>query len=162
MKPTLYQIKNEYFELMEQIEAQGGEITDEISEALTINETHLKEKSLAYMDFIGSLEAKNQRIDTEVKRLQQMKRANDKIVERMKMALATAVIEFGDFESGLHSFTTRKSESIEVEDVSLLPQEYVKIKVEQMADKVKIKEAMKQGIEVTGARVVTKQNLSIK
>ena len=55
----------------------------------------------------------------------------------------------------------RKSQRVEIDDVYSLPEEYIKYK-EPDADKTAIKEAIKQGKEIAGARIVTALNLQIK
>ena len=46
---SLYKIETEYLELINQIELAEGEITEEISEQLEINESQLQGKSVAYL-----------------------------------------------------------------------------------------------------------------
>ena len=56
----------------------------------------------------------------------------------------------------------RKSESVEVNDVSLLPKEYRKEKIEVSADKVELKKVLKSGKEINGAKLVTNINMQVK
>ncbi len=55
----------------------------------------------------------------------------------------------------------RKSQRVEVENIELLPEEFLKYKNPE-ADKTAIKEAIKEGKEVAGARIVYALNLQIK
>ena len=55
----------------------------------------------------------------------------------------------------------RKSQRVEVENIDLLPEEFLKYK-DPEADKTAIKEAIKEGKEITGARLVIALNLQIK
>lgn len=59
------------------------------------------------------------------------------------------------------NITYRKSESVEVEDINLIDDDYLKYS-EPTVNKKKIKESIKQGIEVKGARLVTNHNIQIK
>ena len=160
---TLYQINNEYLELITQVENSEGELTPELEQALTINKSELEVKSIAYTEIIKQRESLNTRIDDEIKRLQALKKQNDNLVQRLKNNLLNAVNLFGNFEAGFLKFSTRKSVSVELDiDVNDLQKEYKTIKVTEAPDKMKIKKALEQGEEVKGCYLVTKQNLQIK
>ena len=75
-----------------------------------------------------------------------------------------------DFE-GIHKYklelphskiSYRKSDSVEVTDIDKLPEEYIKTKIEKNPDKVAIKNAIKDGKEINGAKIVTNYNIQIK
>lgn len=65
------------------------------------------------------------------------------------------------FKTTKASVSYRKSESVEVDDVFKLEDDYLKYSA-PTPDKRKIKESIKQGIEVKGARLVTNHNIQIK
>ncbi len=161
MKTSLYQIETAHLALMNQIEMAEGEITEEIAEQLEINEGQLQSKSIAYLSVIKSKESFNTQIDDEIKRLQAMKKRNNNLVTNLKNRLLDAVKLFGDFESGLSKFGTRKSSSVEVENVNALPKEFKVIKVTEQADKSALKKAIKEGQEIEGVSIVEKLNLKI-
>ena len=161
MKTSLYQIETEHLALMQQIENAEGEITEEIAQQLEINESQLQSKSIAYLSVIKSKESFNSQIDEEIKRLQAMKKRNNNLVTNLKNRLLDAVKLFGDYESGLSSFGTRKSSSVEVENVNALPKEFKVIKVTEQADKAALKKAIKEGQEIEGVSIVEKLNLKI-
>ncbi len=161
MKTSLYQIETEHLALMQQIENAEGEITEEIAQQLEINEGQLQSKSIAYLSVIKSKESFNSQIDEEIKRLQAMKKRNNNLVSNLKNRLLDAVKLFGDFESGLSKFGTRKSSSVEVENVNALPKEFKVIKVTEQADKSALKKAIKEGHEIEGVSIVEKLNLKI-
>ncbi len=75
MKKSLYHIETEYQQLLQIVEDADGELTEEMENALMINETQLQSKSIAYLEYIGSRESINTRIDEEIKRLQAMKKS---------------------------------------------------------------------------------------
>ena len=161
MKTSLYQIETEHLALMQQIENAEGEITQEIAEQLEINESQLQSKSIAYLSVIKSKESFNSQIDEEIKRLQAMKKRNNNLVTNLKNRLLDAVKLFGDFGSGLLKFGTRKSSSVEVENVNALPKEFKVIKVTEQADKSALKKAINEGQEIEGVSIVEKLNLKI-
>ena len=161
MKESLFNIETEYIKLMDQIQEAEGEITDEMSEQLKINETQLQGKSIAYLEFIGSKETLNTRIDDEIKRLQAIKKSNNNLIKNLKERLLNAVKLFGDFEVGLTRFGTRKSSTTVVQDVNTLPKEYKVRKLTETADKKAIKEALQRGEKIEGCEIVENLNLKI-
>ena len=163
MEKSLYVIKEEYLDLISQIESAEGELTTELESALTINKAELEVKSIAYVEFIKQRESFNARIDEEIKRLQAIKKANDNLVLRLKNNLLNAVNMFGNFEAGFLKLSTRKSKSVEVTiDTNDLPKEFKSIKVTEAPDKTAIKKAIESGQEIEGCRIVENINLAIK
>lgn len=158
---SLYEITNDYHSLMNDIELNEGEITPELNEALDITEKELQSKSMAYLSVIKQSESFVSQIDDEIKRLQALKKRNTTLVDNLKSRLLNAVNLFGAFEVGFTKFGTRKSESIEVEDVNSLPSEYKTIKVVESADKKAIKEALKSGKEIKGCSISSNLHLKI-
>ena len=161
MKTTLYNIEKDYLMLISQIEEAEGEITPQIEEQLTINETQLQGKSVAYLQVITTKEGINEAIDIEIKRLQAIKRRNNNLVDKLKDRLLEAVKLFGEFEVGFNKFGTRKSSSVQVDDINSLPSEFKTVKVTEAADKKAIKDALKAGKKVEGCSIVNNLNLKI-
>jgi hypothetical protein len=160
---TLYQINNDYYDLISQIELEEGELTPKLENALEINKNELEVKSIAYVEVIKQRESFNTRIDDEIKRLQAIKKQNDNLILRLKNNLLNAVNLFGNFEAGFLKFSTRKSKQVEVNcDPNDLPKEFKVVKVTETPDKNAIKRAIEQGQEVTGCRMVENINLQIK
>jgi hypothetical protein len=160
---TLYQINNDYYDLISQIESLEGELTLELESALEINKNELEVKSIAYVEVIKQRESFNTRIDDEIKRLQAIKKQNDNLILRLKNNLLNAVNLFGSFDAGFLKFSTRKSKQVEVNcDPNDLPKEFKVVKVTETPDKNAIKKAIEQGQEIAGCRIVENINLQIK
>jgi len=158
---TLYEITAEQKALIYEIEYLDGEITPDIEEKLAITESQLQQKSIAYLEIINQKDAFNSLIDAEIKRLQALKKRNDRTLNSLKENLLNAVKTFGTYTIGFTTFGTRKSSSVEVEDVNTLPSKYKVIKVTEQADKAKLKEALKSGEIIDGVAIVEHQNLKI-
>ena len=161
MKKSLYKIETEYLNILTKVDELGGELTPELEEQLNINESQLKGKSIAYLEFIRTKEALNTRIDEEIKRLNALKKTNNNLITRLKNGLYNAVKLYGDFESGLTKFGTRKTSSVSVADVNSLPKEYKKVKVTEQADKAAIKKALQNGEVIEGCEIIEGSNLKI-
>ena len=116
-------------------------------------------------------------IDKEIKRLTAEKSARVRKKEWLKNRVDYFVKrQFTDEqgnvdEESVHKYklelphskiSYRKSDSVEVADIEMLPEEYVKTKIEKNPDKVAIKNAIKDGKEIKGAKIITNYNIQIK
>ena len=162
MKKTLYEITSEALEIYNNLEENGGELTPEIQEQLTINEGQLQSKGIAYLEIISQNKSEIDRFVFEKKRLDARIKSMQNLVDNLESRLLEAVNVFGDFELGLTTITTRKSESIEVEDINSLPASFKTVKVVETADKVALKKAIKDGEVIAGVTLVENKNLRIK
>lgn len=162
MKNTLYDIKKEYLELINQVEELDGELTPELEYKLKINQSELTNKAIAYHSVILSKEAFNTTVDNEIKRLQALKKQNNNVIDKLKNSLVSAIELYGDFTIGTNTFSLRKSERVEVEDVNKLPKEFKTVKVTEQANKVEIKKALKLGQEIKNVYLREIFNLKIK
>jgi hypothetical protein len=164
MKLSIYNIEQNYNKLAEQLIDNDGELTSELSEQLAITEEQLQNKSVAYSFVIKEMDADVDIIDAEIKRLQGLKKQREKaseyLKERIKHAMDTFQIE--EIKTPLVKINFRKSESVEVDDVNLLPSLYKVVKVTEQADKAAIKAALKDGVDVAGCSIATHRNLQIK
>jgi sugar-specific transcriptional regulator TrmB len=159
---SLYQISREAQEIASQLEE--GELTPELENALVITQNELQNKAINYGFAIKSVEDDVTAIQEEIKRLQGLKSVKEHAIDRMKEAISTAMITFGieKVSSPTLSLSFRKSEAIEIDSMEQLPSIYVTEKVTVSADKTRIKQAIKAGANITGARLVINQNLQIK
>ena len=158
---NLYAINSELALILKEIELNDGEITDTLSGKLEIAEADLMNKSESYISVIKTKESFVSAIDEEIKRLQDLKKKNTNLVSKLKDRLLEAVKIYGDFETGTHKFGTRKSSSVEVEDVNSLPNEFKTIKLTESANKKAIKDALSSGKAVKGCSIVESLNLKI-
>lgn len=161
---NIFNIQNEYKQLVSELIENGGEITPELELSLQINKDQLQSKSENYAYIIKQIDAECDVIDNEIKRLQQAKKVRENTVERLKTTLTNAmnVYEVDEIKSPLIKINFRKSESVIVYDTNSLPHVFKTIKVTETPDKAKIKEAIKSGETVVGAELVINQNLQIK
>jgi hypothetical protein len=131
---------------------------------LELLEIELKEKSDNIIKYVQNLEGNINIIDTEIKRLQQIKQQEknklDNLKEYIKYCLNKMNVK--KIDSTLGKITIRKSESLEVIDLEKIPGEFVTIKQTFNPDKTAIKKAIKEGKEIEGAKVVIKENITIK
>jgi len=140
------------------------ELTPELEEALIINQDQLQAKAVNYAKVIANYQAESDAIDQEIKRLKAMKDSREKKIEWLKESVKKAMLVSGieKVESPLFKLAVRRSEAVEVDLVEALPNAFQNVKNVVTADKVSIKEAIKRGENVTGARLVENFNLQIK
>ena len=132
--------------------------------ALQINKTDLESKARSYGYVVLDLESEVEQIDAQIKRLSAMKSARNKTIDRLKETVSNAMqlFEISEVKTATLKLNFRKSESVEVDNVDLLDANYKVEKVSITANKVKIKEDIKAGINVLGAVLQVNQNLQIK
>ena len=164
MKVALYQIEQEYLNIVQSIIDAGGEITEEQETALSISKEQLQNKGVCYGFIVKELEGNIDLIDLEIKRLNALKKPLVNSIDRLKNNLSQAMQMFDvtELKTPLLKINFRKSESVEVTDIDLLDTDFVKTTITKAADKIAIKEAIKAEIPVRGAVLLTNYNLQIK
>ena len=159
---NLYEITREALELASLLETE--ELTLELEAALVINQEQLQVKAGNYAKVIANIQSDADAIDNEIKRLKAMKESKERAIDRLKSAVKNAMLvsNIEKIESPLFKLSIRKSEAVEVDIVEALPNAFLNVKNVVTADKVAIKEAIKRGENVTGARLIENFNLQIK
>jgi len=159
---NIFKISDEFLELLHRIEEENeGELTEETAAELEIQEENLLTKAENYISVIKIKEGLVQTIDQEIKRLQAIKKREQKIIEWLSNNLEFAVKTFGEMEIGTNKLKLRKSSSVSVEDINSLPAEFKTVKVTEAANKAEIKKALKAGQQIEGCSIIEKQTLKI-
>lgn len=151
---TLYEIDKA---ILECVDAETGEIIDDKA---------LEELELARNSKIENIACwiKNLKADAEIYKkekevfVQKEKAAKNK-AESLKRYLELA-LNGEKFKTSKVSISYRKSEIVEIDEIEKLSDEFIKI--EKKADKTAIKAAIKEGVEIIGARIVENNNIQIK
>ncbi len=165
--PNIYKLGDDYLMLANRL----ADTTDEdgvvdmgllpaVSEAKELVES----KAVSIGCVIKQLAAYKAQIDEETKRLTAMSKMLgnriDYLADATSEVLQACGIERIDGVQSVISF--RRSEQTVIDDESELPAEYIVTKITTAPDKTKIKNAIKAGQEVAGARLVEKRNIQIK
>lgn len=165
MNISLYNIQNEYLQIVNTLIENGGEVTEEIENEIQISKDQLQTKGVCYGFIYKQLEAENTVIDNEIERLTKMKASRSNSMNRLKTNLATAmqVFEVEKLETPLIKICFQNSKSVGIEDLALLDNKYKKTSIPVVsADKVAIKKALEAGETVVGAVLNTNKNIQIK
>jgi len=159
---NLFNIQQQYLSLANQL--SEGEVTPELEQELAINESQLQEKAVNYGYVIKQLGHEVNAVNEEIKRLTDIKKRNEKAIERMETAISNAMQLYGieKVDSSFLKLSFRKSESVEIVNEAQLTEQFTTTKTTVTPNKVAIKEAIKNGEVVEGAVLVTNLNLQIK
>ena len=124
-------------------------------------QTDYENKVENYIKVIKNTEADVEARKNEIKRLTELNKADERKNERMKEVLkeSMALIGHERVDTPLFKVSFRKSEAVEVDDL-LLPEAY-KVATYK-PDKKLLKEDLKNGLDILGAKLVENQNLIIK
>lgn len=163
-KQTLYNIRIEHLSLLQEIEDNEGELTPELEEALSLTQEQFQDKALSYGFIIKSFENTANIIDAEIDRLKLLQDKAEKRAQLFKERISEAMQEFGveKIDSPLLKLSFRKSEAVSIYDERMIPAGYLVERTVVDISKAKIKEAIKTGLTVPGAELVSKKNLQIK
>lgn len=114
-----------------------------------------------YIKVMKNLEADVEARKNEIKRLMELNKADEKKKEHLKDTLSASMSLTGHerVDTPLFKVSFRKSQAVEV-DEAVLP-EYYKVATWK-ADKKRLKEDLKKGLEIIGASLVEHKNLSIR
>ena len=161
---NIFKIQQQYVSIINQVIEADGELSEELIQAIEINETDLKEKAVNYGYAIRMFEFDNTIVDEEIKRLQEIKKKNNKKAEWLERTISNAMQQFGieKVESPTLKLSFRKSESTEVINEAQIDDKFMTIKTTKTPNKTAIKDAIKSGEVVEGAVLVTNFNLQIK
>ena len=114
---------------------------------------------------IKELEATSDALKDEAKRLGERAKNFSNNADRLKNLMAYALEQSGEdkVKTDKFTFSFRKSEAVEIDEL-ITPDDFDRryIKIKRDFDKVKIKDAIKKGKTIDGAKIVTKQNFQIK
>lgn len=124
-------------------------------------ETEYETKVENYIKVMKNLEADVEARKNEIKRLMELNKADEKKKEHLKDTLSASMSLTGHerVDTPLFKVSFRKSQAVEV-DEAVLPEVY-KIATWK-ADKKRLKEDLKSGLEIIGASLVERKNLSIR
>lgn len=163
-KLTLYRISEEMSAILNAIEENGGEITEEQEKALAISEEQFADKAYDYGHVILNLDYTVEVIKNEIERLTRLKKSAENAQKRVKSALVSAMVQLyhPTVETPTMRLSLRHSTATEVTDIDQVPKEFKTTKVEVVADKTAIKKAIQQGEDVPGARLIENVSLQIK
>ena len=143
-------------------EAETPEEIEALQNTLEMLDLSIEEKIENTAKYMVNVESDIKGLKTEIDRLTKIKKAKENAVERLKNNVEYAMkqkgiekLEVGTFKAGY-----RKSESVEIINLDVIPADFTKVEIK--ADKTAIKKALKAGEVVEGAEIKVNQNFYIK
>ena len=155
---TLYELTGQFLDIynMELDEETKLDTLDSIDW-----QTDYEEKVENYIKVIKNIESDVEARKNEIKRLTELNKADEKKKVHLKETLSTSMVLTGHerVDTPLFKVSFRKSQAVEVDEL-VLPESY---KVATWKpDKKRLKEDLKNGLEIVGASLVERKNLSIR
>lgn len=155
---TLYELTGVYQQIYEM--DMDDETKRDTLESIDWNEDY-ENKVENYIKVMKNLDADIEARKNEIDRLKKLNDVDKSKKERMETDLATSMELTGHekVDTTLFKVSFRKSEAVEVDDLLLL--EAYKVATWK-ADKKRLKEDLKNGLEILGAELVERKNLNIR
>lgn len=95
-KQSLFEISQEYQQLIWELEDNGGELTPELEEALNVTERNFRDKLSNYRKLVASVEADVAACKEEAERIVSIRKTKENIAKRLRNTMLEAVLQFGD------------------------------------------------------------------
>ena len=138
----------------------SGEITPEISQMLDMKYTALPDKIDRYYGLMERMKSLSEYYEDRSEMFLKMSKSVLNIHKFCNHNIESAMRQLDTKELKGYDFKFKLQDgppSLDIYDHTKIPEEYKKTTVTVEPDKTKIKEALKQGIEVNGAKLVTNQ-----
>lgn len=146
------------------VDVETGEVKRDIWSELDALDIERKEKIANIALFIKQAKAEAAMLREYAKQISDRARAKENRVERLVAHTAASMMQYDDrtIEDKRVRVTATTSKSVDVPDVSVLPDEYKRVKTTIEADKTKLAKALKAGETFEGVYVIEKPTLRIK
>ena len=162
---SIYDINIDYLNIEAMLEENGGEITEEIQAAITINAEEFSSKAENYCKFIANLKAEAESNKAEAERIAAKAKRKQKLAESLNESLLNAMLVRGVKKENYGTFTLSIRETTKVvvdADVETIPDEYKRVKTTIEPNKVAIGDALKNGKTIEGCYLQKNNSLTIK
>ena len=152
---SLYEIEEQ---ILNCVDLETGEIIDEEALANLSMERDAKVENIAL--WIKNLLAEAKMIKEEKDNLANRQKVCENKAESLKEYLS-GFLAGEKFKTSKVNISYRKSERVDVSDITKLDDDYLKFK-EPEPDKTKIKKALKDGVQLRGVQLVENRSIQIK
>ena len=133
---NIWEIQQDLLAIFDELEENGGELTEELEQQLAISQENFRSKVEGYTNVIKSVKADIAAIDQESKRLAELKKSKAALVDRLSKVIIEAVDKFGEenktggkfFDYGTGKVSVRNSIKCEIDESKLecMANEYAK------------------------------------
>jgi len=121
---NIWKIQQELLSIFDEIEENGGELTEELEQQLAISQEDFRSKVESYTNVIKSVKADIAAIDEETKRLAALKKSKNALIDRLSKVIISAIDTFGEttktggkfFDYGTGKVSIRNSQKVVIDD----------------------------------------------
>lgn len=169
---TLYNLGEDLNETVEKIQDlladgidSGDDRVQELLEKMVSQEENWDNKAIRVGKYLNQLSADEKQIDAEIERLTKRKKSVSNAHSSLHDLLMWQMQNFGKEEIKDATISIKVKEnpvSVLIHDENLIPSQYKKEKVSVTVDKIALKKANAEGIEIEGAVFVRNKKLAIK
>ncbi|WP_407535762.1 siphovirus Gp157 family protein [Cetobacterium somerae] len=124
----------------------------------------LQSKSSNIIKYIRNVSLEVEVLSQEEDRLEKLRKQKEKKVNSLKKYLTDILLNLdkNKIETELGNLGLRKSVSVAIDNLDLIPKKYIQKKVELIPDKRMLSELLKQGKNIKGAHLENKYSLQIR
>ena len=162
---TLYEINRELENVINQmfleVDEETGEIPEDIMQKIEDLQIMKDEKLESIGVIIKSKKAFMDALKNEKANLDKGIRGCDREIEWLEGYVAN-ILDGEKWKSTKVAYSFRKSAKVIIDDESLIPNQFIKEKIERSPDKTAIKKAIDEGVEVSGTHIEISNNLQVK
>ena len=166
MQKWLYDISERIEALQAVLDEQDESIVPDVKNAIAaIYESDVPAAVADGIAYIKGQESQIDAIGAEIKRLQELKKARENRLSRVRQGYTDFLIAVNKkkMETPRGTMTVAAATySTKVDNIDDLPDEYKRTTIKVEPDLRKIKEAISSGVNVTGAHLEAKQSIRIK
>lgn len=160
---NLYQINNQITDLIDSaVDIETGEIAEDVSSKIDALIAEKDQKILNCAKYIKNRSAYVDAIRQEIKSLQERAKREEKKLEWLEGYVKNFMVHGEKYEDAQCAVSLRRSARVDIVDLNVIPAEFKKEKIEVVADKKLITDAIKNGQEVAGAKLTENYSLAIK
>ena len=161
---NLYNITGSYLEVQEMLDNDVP--AEAIRDTLQAIEGEFKEKAMSIVHVALNMDGDIEAIDKEIERLTERKRAMNKRKDTLKEYLRENMVNSGIKKITCDLFTITCAEGRQtaiIDDLDIIPDDYVDVKMEIKPRKNDISKALKEGVDIPGAHLERgKESIRIK
>lgn len=124
----------------------------------------LESKSSNIIKYIRNISLEVEILSQEEDRLEKLRKQKEKKVNSLKKYLTDILLNLdkNKIETELGNLGLRKSVSVAIDNLDLIPKKYIQKKIELVPDKRTLSELLKQGKNIKGVHLEDKYSLQIR
>ncbi len=131
---SLWEIDADLQKATQELIENGGELTDELNEILTVNNNEFEQKAENYLWLIKNLENEADLRTSEINRLKAKNEAILTTIDTLKSKLIPALLKRGKTKISDFNLSVTKSKSVGTCDTNLIPKRYLRISLKTKID----------------------------